>query len=427
MNLVFPTEGEVIDFFTVHTGYLDVHRISELLVTHQHANLQESEWKHIYKVLHKLKSEGYLLVQNEGGDIYSEKFSSTPDRIEKFNERKAKDKEFYTNKNKNRAGTVNFDYSNNNGIYFIGDADYLFGIKFSSASQDSIHVYNDHTTIDYIALIKNVTNFDQINFNIKYDGTSRSRSPEVGQIVLFKNKNGRYALIKIEDIKVENRGDKNDEVTFSFKILDDKYPDLIVGEERFSGNFSLSKKSKTDLDDSVVSGDKIIAMGIAQDPARESWYKISWPIFRKLPKKILVSIIFVSISIILLFVFDFNLDSVQIGPLGFAPPKEQIEEIPKNIQGEAKLIADSIVITGWEDPGDYIGYLSQISSFYQRHQDIYPAEAATYKRQLVEWQDKLQRINNSGSTIYNSDFRVLEGLVNSAQSQLRKISTIINP
>ena len=59
-------------------------RISELLVAHHHSNLQDKEWQHIRGFLHELKSEGFLLVKNEGEDIYNEQFGTTPDRIKKY-------------------------------------------------------------------------------------------------------------------------------------------------------------------------------------------------------------------------------------------------------------------------------------------------------------------------------------------------------
>lgn len=232
MELVYPTENEIIDFFVNHTGYISVLRISELLIASYHSNIQEGEWKHVYKLLHKLKAEGFLLIQNEGEDIYNEKFSSTPDRIEKFLEKTTKINNFYNNKNQNKTGVVEFIYSSNNGTYLIGEGEFLFGIKFSGASQQSIYIYNDHSTIDSIALIKNVTEFYQVSFKIKYDGTSRVRCPSIGEIVLIRNKNNKYALIKIKNIQMESRGDKNDKVTFSFKILEREYTDLIAGEEQ---------------------------------------------------------------------------------------------------------------------------------------------------------------------------------------------------
>ncbi|MFA6158362.1 MAG: hypothetical protein WC763_01925 [Candidatus Paceibacterota bacterium] len=54
------------------------------MIAHDHNNIQPEEIQHIKGFLHQLKSEGFLLIENEGGDIYHEGFSSTPDRIDKF-------------------------------------------------------------------------------------------------------------------------------------------------------------------------------------------------------------------------------------------------------------------------------------------------------------------------------------------------------
>jgi hypothetical protein len=91
MNLIYPTEKEVVEFFESHNDFITVHRISELLVAPHHNNLQEEEWKHIKKILHDLKSKRYLLVENEGKNIYDEKFSSTPDRIARYKQTKTDD------------------------------------------------------------------------------------------------------------------------------------------------------------------------------------------------------------------------------------------------------------------------------------------------------------------------------------------------
>jgi len=73
-----------MSFFKTHTGYIDVLRICELIVAPIHQNIQGAEIEHIRGFLHDLKSQGFLLVQNEGGDIRRESFSSTPDRIKNF-------------------------------------------------------------------------------------------------------------------------------------------------------------------------------------------------------------------------------------------------------------------------------------------------------------------------------------------------------
>lgn len=82
-----PTEGEVIRFFDSRTGYQNVFDISTGLVApHIKTRSQPSdeEWKHVRGLLHVLKVDGYLLVQNEGSDIYNEKFTSTPEKIKKY-------------------------------------------------------------------------------------------------------------------------------------------------------------------------------------------------------------------------------------------------------------------------------------------------------------------------------------------------------
>jgi hypothetical protein len=84
MELVYPSKKEIMEFFRAHSGYLKVIRVCELLVANDHNNVQSEEITHIKGFLHQLKSEGFLLIEKEGGDIYEEGFSSTPDRVDKY-------------------------------------------------------------------------------------------------------------------------------------------------------------------------------------------------------------------------------------------------------------------------------------------------------------------------------------------------------
>ena len=92
------------------------------------------------------------------------------------------------------------------------------------------------------------------------------------------------------------------------------------------------------------------------------------------------------------------------------------------VHNDAQTVADSIIISGWEDVGDYVGYLSQISGFYRRHVDLYQTEHETYSRQLSEWQDYLADARKAGKTVYFSDWKTLEGLVKSGADQMRQIA-----
>ncbi len=231
MNLSYPTQDEIMEFFSTYSGFHTVYRITELLVAPDHNNVQDSEWKHIQKVLHKLKSEGFLLIKNEGENIHEEEFSSTPDRIDRYLEATSQTKNFFDNKNLNLIGEVSFDYSNNNGLYIIGEGEQKFGIKFSGASQRSIYVYNDDPSLRSVALVKGANSFEETNLNRTYDGTSRVRCPEVNQIVILKNRNHQYALVKIQSIKMESRGDRRDEVKFTYRIIGKVRDDLVIDEE----------------------------------------------------------------------------------------------------------------------------------------------------------------------------------------------------
>ena len=84
MNIVLPTKDQIMTFFKNHTGFFTVLRISELLVSHDHNNVQDEEWKHVRRLLHSLKADDFLLVKNEGEDIHNERFSATPNRIERY-------------------------------------------------------------------------------------------------------------------------------------------------------------------------------------------------------------------------------------------------------------------------------------------------------------------------------------------------------
>lgn len=92
------------------------------------------------------------------------------------------------------------------------------------------------------------------------------------------------------------------------------------------------------------------------------------------------------------------------------------------IAEDAKSIADSVVISGWEDYGDYISYLSAMVGFYKRHNVLYEQEYITLNRQLQEWQEDLRQMRNAGKSIYTSDYEGLIGLVKSTRDYFDQIA-----
>lgn len=115
-------------------------------------------------------------------------------------------------------GIVTFDYSNNNGQFSIGQSELFFETNFSKASNTSIHLYNDPTSIRTIAVAKGIESINEIEDCREYDTSSRARTIKINQIAILQNINGFYAALKIKSIKDDTRGDENDEVIFEYRI-----------------------------------------------------------------------------------------------------------------------------------------------------------------------------------------------------------------
>ena len=104
------------------------------------------------------------------------------------------------------AGEVVFDYSNHNGRYIIGRGNLEFETDWSKASDVSIYALNDPPSIYGIALGPREWNdISQVVSSASLDYTSRFRTPHVGHIVVFRNRHGFYAAVRILGIKDDTR------------------------------------------------------------------------------------------------------------------------------------------------------------------------------------------------------------------------------
>lgn len=123
-------------------------------------------------------------------------------------------------------GSVTFDYSNNNGHYFIGQGQLCFELDFSSSSESCIQLYSDPQSIRTVAIVKDLQSIFEINDARVYDGSSRIRKLKLNQIAVIQNVNGFFAAIKILDIKYDGRGSDSDEVSFEYMIQTNGSPDF---------------------------------------------------------------------------------------------------------------------------------------------------------------------------------------------------------
>lgn len=125
------------------------------------------------------------------------------------------------NVNSSNIGSFEFDYSNFDGIFVIGKGDYQFDTKWSRASNTHIHAVSDCANIEAIGLIKDDIDLTSIK-SIECDFTSRCRCPQTTQSIVWKNKNGHYAITKITKIQDSHRGDTDDLLKCDYIVLEDK-------------------------------------------------------------------------------------------------------------------------------------------------------------------------------------------------------------
>lgn len=91
------------------------------------------------------------------------------------------------------------------------------------------------------------------------------------------------------------------------------------------------------------------------------------------------------------------------------------------LKADARSVYHSIVITGWENPGDFIGYITQLTSFYQRHSDLFGFEAKTYEAELSNWRALLVGRRKEGKSLTVEEGNDIRGIVNSAKDQMLQI------
>ncbi|MDR2147706.1 MAG: hypothetical protein LBE91_14730 [Tannerella sp.] len=103
--------------------------------------------------------------------------------------------------------------------------------------------------------------------------------------------------------------------------------------------------------------------------------------------------------------------------------EKNTEKVKSDIlRNDAKETSSAIIISGWENSGDYIGYLTQIVGFYGRHKDKYNLEYETNKIQLDDYITFFKYKRDKNEFIFSSEWDNLKGLVTSGRDNLSKIS-----
>lgn len=116
---------------------------------------------------------------------------------------------------------ISFDYSNNNGVYVIGNEEEKFSTQWSKGSDTMIHAYSDADDIEHIARISNVENIFSVSKEelFKLDYSSRCRDIRIGDIVVWKNIYGHYLLTCVKRIYDDTRGADKDFLECEYRII----------------------------------------------------------------------------------------------------------------------------------------------------------------------------------------------------------------
>ena len=104
------------------------------------------------------------------------------------------------------------DLYEDNGVYLIGNGDYLFETRWSRAGNDSIHAYG------LIGYRVGESEFPAPELLPSYDFSSRCRTISTGQIVVFENLHRHFAAVKLGMVKSSSHGYPCDEMSFEYHI-----------------------------------------------------------------------------------------------------------------------------------------------------------------------------------------------------------------
>jgi len=158
------------------------------------------------------------------------------------------------------SGTFTFDYSNNNGQYIIGTGEYQFVTRWSKASDVCIHAYKDSLGQNgAIARVKQASTWPE-QINEEMDFSSRVRTPDIGDVIVWKNSFGKYAATKILAIADDTRGAEHDELTCEYVIYNDQPQSNVV---------SATMRNAAGGHTVIIDDEKYIAKRILEEHDRE--------------------------------------------------------------------------------------------------------------------------------------------------------------
>jgi hypothetical protein len=115
-------------------------------------------------------------------------------------------------------GTVQFEFANNDGFFVIGSGDMAFRTRWSGASNKAVRGSRDDASMRGVALATGTRAIGDIVDASVFDTSSRVRTANLGEVLIWQNRAGFYAATKVEQATVRSHGAERDEVIFSYLI-----------------------------------------------------------------------------------------------------------------------------------------------------------------------------------------------------------------
>lgn len=115
-----------------------------------------------------------------------------------------------------------FDYGNHNGEYILGTYPFRFTTKWTRGDRSAIYAYTDGPDIDAIVRLAAPVRLNEIQLSdiqkLKFHPGERVKTCRIGDAIIWRNREGHYAITKIISIEDHTRGDKNDLLNCEYKI-----------------------------------------------------------------------------------------------------------------------------------------------------------------------------------------------------------------
>lgn len=129
--------------------------------------------------------------------------------------------------NPGRSGAVEFDYSNNSGLYTLGADDAAVTLRVSQKGRGAIYVYNDPADVRTVALVPGATEFATIGDATNWDGSSRLRTVRVGDAAVLQNVHGYWTGLLVDEVHTRDSSPSGSpSLRFRFMTLSMKSADF---------------------------------------------------------------------------------------------------------------------------------------------------------------------------------------------------------